>query len=35
MDDGNKWPDEVVYALGTTQRHHVQLSVMADNKANI
>tara|TARA_R110000851_G_scaffold32393_1_gene87018 strand:- start:68 stop:586 length:519 start_codon:yes stop_codon:yes gene_type:complete len=35
MDDGNKWPDEVVYALGTTQRHHVQLSVMADNKANM
>tara|TARA_R110000765_G_scaffold334592_1_gene425017 strand:- start:110 stop:628 length:519 start_codon:yes stop_codon:yes gene_type:complete len=35
MDDANKWPDEVVYALGTTQRHHVQLSVMADNKANM
>lgn len=35
MDEGNKWPDEVVYALGTTQRHHVQLSVMADNKANM
>ena len=35
MDDGNKWPDEAVYALGTTQRHHVQLSVMADNKANM
>lgn len=35
MDDSNKWPDEVVYALGTTQRHHVQLSVMADNKANM
>jgi hypothetical protein len=35
MDEGSKWPDEVVYALGTTQRHHVQLSVMADNKANM
>ena len=35
MDESNKWPDEVVYALGTTQRHHVQLSVMADNKANM
>lgn len=35
MDDASKWPDEVVYALGTTQRHHVQLSVMADNKANM
>jgi hypothetical protein len=35
MDEGSRWPDEVVYALGTTQRHHVQLSVMADNKANM
>ena len=34
MED-RKWPDDAVYALRTTQQHHVQLSLMADHKANM
>jgi hypothetical protein len=30
-----KWPDEVIQLLRTTQQHHVQLSLMADHKANM
>ncbi|MEW4468103.1 Pycsar system effector family protein [Parasphingorhabdus sp. JC815] len=29
------WPDDVIHALRTTQQHHVQLSLMADHKANM
>ncbi len=35
MSDIRKWPDDAVYALRTTQQHHVQLSLMADHKANM
>ena len=35
MDEKRKWPDDAVYALRTTQQHHVQLSLMADHKANM
>lgn len=35
MADMDKWPDAAVYALRTTQQHHVQLSMMADHKANM
>ncbi|WP_417608335.1 Pycsar system effector family protein [Parasphingorhabdus sp.] len=35
MADERKWPDDAVYALRTTQQHHVQLSMMADHKANM
>lgn len=30
-----EWPDEVIQLLRTTQQHHVQLSLMADHKANM
>ena len=33
--DTEKWPDEVIQLLRTTQQHHVQLSLMADHKANM
>lgn len=32
---GKDWPDSVNYLLRTTQQHHVQLSLMADQKASI
>lgn len=35
MAEERKWPDDAVYALRTTQQHHVQLSMMADHKANM
>lgn len=35
MAEERKWPDEVIQALRTTQQHHVQLSLMADHKANM
>ncbi|WP_417620402.1 Pycsar system effector family protein [Parasphingorhabdus sp.] len=35
MSEERKWPDDAVYALRTTQQHHVQLSMMADHKANM
>ena len=35
MAEDRKWPDDAIYALRTTQQHHVQLSMMADNKANM
>ena len=35
MAEDRKWPDDAVYALRTTQQHHVQLSMMADHKANM
>lgn len=35
MAEPEKWPEELIYALRTTQQHHVQLSIMADNKANM
>ncbi|MEH6756430.1 MAG: Pycsar system effector family protein [Parasphingorhabdus sp.] len=35
MTEERKWPDDAVYALRTTQQHHVQLSMMADHKANM
>tara|TARA_R110000850_G_scaffold31773_11_gene87183 strand:+ start:250 stop:768 length:519 start_codon:yes stop_codon:yes gene_type:complete len=35
MTEDRKWPDDAVYALRTTQQHHVQLSMMADHKANM
>ncbi|ASK88610.1 Pycsar system effector family protein [Sphingorhabdus sp. SMR4y] len=35
MVEERKWPDDAVYALRTTQQHHVQLSMMADHKANM
>lgn len=35
MVEEKKWPDEVIQTLRTTQQHHVQLSLMADHKANM
>lgn len=35
MAEDRKWPDDAVYALRTAQQHHVQLSMMADHKANM
>ena len=35
MEESRKWPDDAVIALRATQQHHVQLSLMADNKANM
>lgn len=35
MAEERKWPDDAIYALRTTQQHHVQLSMMADHKANM
>ena len=29
------WPDEAIQLIRTTQQHHVQLSMMADQKANM
>lgn len=31
----DEWPAEVIQLLRTTQQHHVQLSLMADHKANM
>jgi hypothetical protein len=35
MDDETIWPDEAIQLIRTTQQHHVQLSMMADQKANM
>lgn len=35
MDDEKIWPDEAIQLIRTTQQHHVQLSMMADQKANM
>ena len=35
MDDEKIWPDEAIQLIRTTQQHHVQLSAMADQKANM
>lgn len=35
MADDQSWPPEAIHLLRTTQMHHVTLSVMADNKANM
>ncbi len=35
MDDNSIWPDEAIQLIRTTQQHHVQLSMMADQKANM
>ena len=35
MTKEREWPDDVIHALRTTQQHHVQLSLMADHKANM
>ena len=35
MEESRNWPDDAVIALRATQQHHVQLSQMADNKANM
>lgn len=35
MAEDRRWPDDVIQALRTTQQHHVQLSLMADHKANM
>ena len=35
MAEDRKWSDDAVYALRTTQQQHVQLSMMADHKANM
>ncbi len=35
MVEDRKWAVDVIQALRTTQQHHVQLSLMADHKANM
>lgn len=35
MSEQSAWPESVNYALRTAQQHHVQLSMMADQKANM
>ncbi len=35
MSEPKSWPDEAIQLLRTTQQHHVQLSAMADQKANM
>ena len=35
MSDERKWPSEAIYMVRTMQQHHVQLSIMADQKANM
>jgi Family of unknown function (DUF5706) len=35
MNEPKTWPDEAIQLLRTTQQHHVQLSAMADQKANM
>lgn len=35
MSDAKKWPGEAIYMVRTAQQHHVQLSIMADQKANM
>jgi Family of unknown function (DUF5706) len=35
MNDETIWPDEAIQLIRTTQQHHVQLSMMADQKANM
>lgn len=35
MSDAKKWPGEAIYMVRTMQQHHVQLSIMADQKANM
>ncbi len=34
-ESGERWPSSVDYLLRTTQQHHVQLSLIADQKASI
>jgi len=34
-DTQKKWPSEAIYLVRTMQQHHVQLSIMADQKANM
>ena len=34
-EPAKEWPAEVIQLLRTTQQHHVQLSLMADHKANM
>jgi Family of unknown function (DUF5706) len=35
MSEIKKWPGEAIYMVRTMQQHHVQLSIMADQKANM
>ncbi len=35
MSEEKKWPVEAIHMLRTIQQHHVQLSLMADQKANL
>lgn len=35
MTEEREWPVDAIHALRTTQQHHVQLSLMADHKANM
>ncbi len=35
MSDAKIWPIEAIHMLRTIQQHHVQLSLMADQKANL
>lgn len=35
MSEERKWPSEAIYMVRTMQQHHVQLSIMADQKANM
>jgi hypothetical protein len=35
MTEVKKWPGEAIYMVRTMQQHHVQLSIMADQKANM
>ncbi len=35
MSGKSDWPSEAIYAMRTASQHHVQLSMMADNKANM
>jgi hypothetical protein len=35
MNEQQKWPSETIYSIRTMQQHHVQLSSMADQKANM
>lgn len=34
-DTSRNWSEQSIYLLRTTQQHHVQLSLMADHKANM
>ena len=35
MSEEKKWPSEAMFMVRTMQAHHMQLSVMADQKANM